>query len=182
MLVIAIVAGLIGVRLHDAALLRQAALRASTDSARIATQTLEASLRVAAHRDSVWADSIARLRRADALLQAHARTLIVRGDSLSETLHSFSDTVAQIRPLLAVKDSVINAQGAQITSLAQALALSERRVAQKDSALQAVNAALQRQVMLTVAWQKAAQPSLLKRAEGAVPWLAAAYLAGRLTR
>jgi hypothetical protein len=159
---------------HDHAIRMQALAEARADSLRVVTH----------QRDSLD------LLRAQLDSQAHRTitvtlTRMVENRHVTDSLTQLKDSLValdSLRPALAVADSIISTQRQNIVALVSALSLAQARWQAADSAAQSWRAvALNAQVQLGAA-NKRASPGLLKRVEGALPYLAAAYLAGRFTR
>jgi hypothetical protein len=159
---------------HDHAVRAQALAEARADSLRIVTH----------QRDSLdvlraTLDSTARRTITVTLTQTVTNRHVT--DSLAQLKDSLV-ALDSLRPALVVADSIIATQRQNIVALVSALSLAQARWQAADSSAQAWKAvALNAQIQLGAA-NKRASPGLLKRVEGALPWMAGAFVLGRALR
>jgi hypothetical protein len=159
---------------HDHAIRMQALAEARADSLRVVIQ----------QRDSLD------VLRAQLDSQAHRTitvtlTRTVENRHVTDSLTQLKDSLValdSLRPALVMADSIISTQRQNIVALASALSLAQARWQAADSSAQAWKAvALNAQSQLSAA-NKRASPGLLRRVEGALPYLATAYLVGKFTK
>ena len=140
------------------------------DSVSRATDVLREQM---AQQDSVRA---AQLRRqAETIRTLRQRQPVIRVVSDSAPRDSLYSAIA-------IRDTVIAAQRVIITTQDSSLTLYAAMLASRDSLIPRLVSERDGYRKLAQAWQHQAQPSVLKRVGKALPWIAGAYLVGRLTK
>ena len=185
----ALLLGLLWLREHDARVLEAATARHSMDSltaviatdhaARAAEHTRDslAAVRAIAERDARLA---AARRAADAATARLSVLLDSLGAALPDTLGPFGVRIlAEWRAHLDADLAERASAGAAIAGLKGDLAASE---ASRTADLAAVNRQLDEALRQLAACNRRASPGLLRRAVAALPWVAGAYLIGRVAR
>ena len=127
--------------------------------------SLDAVIR--AGRQRLTADSLRFVRARDSTVRVIA--------SLRSRVRVVRDTVVDSVYFREPVDSLIAAYEAGRQSDSLQLLFWQAQVAQRDSVIRVLQVSRD-------GWRRAAQPSLTKRVGQALPWLAGAYLVGRLTK
>lgn len=140
------------------------------DSVARATDVLRKQM---AQQDSVRAIQLR--RQGETIRQLRARQPVIRVVTDSTPRDSLLLAVAQ-------RDTVIESQKAIIATQDSSLSLYAAMVAARDSLIPRLVAERDAYRVQARAWQNQAQPSTLKRVGNALPWIAGAYLLGRLTK
>lgn len=131
-----IIAAVLALHFHDAAVRAQALAQARSDSLHAVTVTLEQQDQRRAKDSAAASDSIRNLMERDSLFRVEAKSLATQADGLAAELRSVLGGVRLVAfdSLMAVRDSVDTDLRGQITSLAAALAIAQARWHASDSA------------------------------------------------
>ena len=135
-------------------------------------------------RDSAVANSLARLEARIAGLQRANRTLAVHADSLGRALeHKLPDSLRlEYFVVVALKDSVIDAQAQEIGALNLVIKIRTSQIASKDSALAFYQGQLQQTIMALGVANRRAHPSFVARLFRNADLIAGAYVVGKLLK
>lgn len=134
-----IIAAVLALHFHDAAVRAQALAQARSDSLHAVTVTLEQQDQRRAKDSAAASDSIRNLMERDSLFRVEAKSLATQADGLAAELRSVLGGVRLVAfdSLMAVRDSVDTDLRGQIASFAQIVKVTNTLLSAKDSSARA---------------------------------------------
>lgn len=184
LVVLALLGGYVWLKFHDARIRRETvqtlqvdSLNRVIDSSRVLNQRLLEENRHAS-------DSIVVLSKKVGTLAQTARVLRTQADSLSEVLGSqlpdsllpaFAQVTQKYREVIATKDSIISVYAATVS-------LQATQLRNDSTIISGYQSQLQKAIEQRDAFHSQATPGLVKQAVRILPWVAGAYVVGRVTR
>ena len=183
LVVAALVLGNIWLSCHDSHVRSDTIHATQADSLDHANADLQHQIALVAHRDRARADSITTYKKKAAVAHQVAQQASNNGDALlTVAVTMIPDTV--VKRMIAQADSsfhaALAAKDQEVSFWRAQAAIWQQSSADKDSVIDRVNRALADAIQQRDLYRSQAHPNLLKQAADKLPWIAGAYLAGRV--
>lgn len=180
----ALIVGSFALKIHDNKVRRETIQTLQVDSLnRVIDSSRALNSRLIAE-NLVAQDSVRNLSKQTRTLAQTALTLRSQADSLSEALGSalpdslrpaFAQVTQKYREVIATKDSIISVYAATVR-------LQGIQIKNDSTIISGYQSQLQKAIEQRDAFRSQATPGLVKQAVRILPWVAGAYVAGRVSR